>query len=246
VTAGIKASNSIQSDANHLRVLGLGRQATKGYNRAEWNKSGKVCQKDLRMSWQRGERQTQRTKQAVEAAFLQLLQEKSYPAITVDELVSRANVGRSTFYRHFQSKPDVLLSLHEALFQRIGQSLTTAADWLAPTPSPSLIAFLEHLQQYDQRDASWPLWLGKDADYLIRRIDELLVQQLEASLRRCFAEAECALPLAVLAQAVAGSYSRIIRWWFDSHCTLPASQTAHHLHHLVRALVRAALTHPQP
>jgi AcrR family transcriptional regulator len=53
------------------------------------------------MSLQRGERQAQRTKEALEKAFVQLIREKNYDTITISDITNRANTGRSTFYRYF-------------------------------------------------------------------------------------------------------------------------------------------------
>ncbi len=44
-------------------------------------------------------------------AFRALILEKGYEAVTVQEIIDRANVGRSTFYAHFESKEQLLFSL---------------------------------------------------------------------------------------------------------------------------------------
>ena len=44
-------------------------------------------------------------------AFIALILEKGYEAVTVQEIIDRANVGRSTFYAHFESKEQLLFSL---------------------------------------------------------------------------------------------------------------------------------------
>ena len=54
----------------------------------------------------RGERISIRTKSAIKKALLELIDEKNYPEITVHEITKRGNVGRSTLYRHYQSKAD--------------------------------------------------------------------------------------------------------------------------------------------
>ncbi len=49
-------------------------------------------------------RQAERSKQALTAAFVELLRQQNYQSITIQDIVGCANIGRSTFYRHFQSK----------------------------------------------------------------------------------------------------------------------------------------------
>ena len=53
---------------------------------------------------------------AITLALVELMQEKELDKITITELVRRAGVGRSSFYRHFSSKDDVLLHYIDMLF----------------------------------------------------------------------------------------------------------------------------------
>ena len=42
-----------------------------------------------------------RTKSLIRSAFLQLLKEKNYEAITVQDILDKTLINRSTFYKHF-------------------------------------------------------------------------------------------------------------------------------------------------
>jgi AcrR family transcriptional regulator len=46
----------------------------------------------------------------VSEALMALLAEQPYDSITVQAIIERANVGRSTFYAHYQDKEDLLVS----------------------------------------------------------------------------------------------------------------------------------------
>ena len=50
------------------------------------------------------DRRITKTRKAIYAAFLQLLNQKDYESITVQEIIDLADVGRSTFYSHYESK----------------------------------------------------------------------------------------------------------------------------------------------
>jgi AcrR family transcriptional regulator len=55
------------------------------------------------------DRRTQRTKKFLAAALIELIMEKGYEAITIQDIINRANVGRSTFYSHYESKEQLLV-----------------------------------------------------------------------------------------------------------------------------------------
>ena len=65
------------------------------------------------------DRRMQKTRNALHEAFIAIMFEKSFDAILIQEILDRANVGRSTFYTHFKDKNDLLLKslqgLHEFL-----------------------------------------------------------------------------------------------------------------------------------
>src|SRR3954470_3587295 len=54
------------------------------------------------------DRRVRRTKQSLSAALLVLMRQKDFESVTVEELITRADVGRSTFYTHYADKEDLL------------------------------------------------------------------------------------------------------------------------------------------
>ena len=62
------------------------------------------------MGARENDRRVQRTQQLLRAALLSLIEEKGFEALTVQEIIDRANVGRATFYAHFDRKEDLLVS----------------------------------------------------------------------------------------------------------------------------------------
>jgi AcrR family transcriptional regulator len=55
------------------------------------------------------DRRIQRTRALLLSALLDLIVERGYEELTVQDIVDRANVGRSTFYKHFLDKHELLL-----------------------------------------------------------------------------------------------------------------------------------------
>lgn len=56
------------------------------------------------------DRRVRRTKQNLFNALTELMKEKKYHKITIQDIIDRADVGRSTFYAHYETKDDLLFS----------------------------------------------------------------------------------------------------------------------------------------
>lgn len=189
---------------------------------------------------QRGERQQERTQAALISAFLQLVKEQSYSTITIQEICERANVGRSTFYRHFASKADILLQFHTAIFAQLTTVYATADQWLALEPPPQLVSFLQRMQPTAVPTITL-YQFGNDIDYIFGQMDKLLTAAFTQSLVHAFADKTSTMPLAVVAQSIAGMYSTVIRSWFTGQAVQPAAVVATHLQRLARATIQEAL-----
>lgn len=57
-----------------------------------------------------------RSKLSIKKAFIELLNEKGYEGITIQDIADKAMINRNTFYLHYQNKPDLLnVSMDELL-----------------------------------------------------------------------------------------------------------------------------------
>jgi len=69
-----------------------------------------------------------RTRDALGDALVALMQEKPFETITVQDVLDRAQVSRSTFYSHYSDKDDLLMSDAEEFFESISMALSVHGD----------------------------------------------------------------------------------------------------------------------
>jgi AcrR family transcriptional regulator len=124
------------------------------------------------MTPDRTDRRSLRTRQALLAAFRTLVLDRAYDTLTVGDIVERANVGRSTFYDHYDGKDDLLAESIAGPFQ------TLAALVGAPEPPDALFGMVTHFRQ-NQR-VSRSLLTGPTRPILTRCLADLIEARLAA------------------------------------------------------------------
>ena len=65
------------------------------------------------------DRRQAKTRKAIYTAFGRLLRHGRYEHITVQEIIDEANVGRSTFYAHFETKDHLIKAMCEEIFDHV-------------------------------------------------------------------------------------------------------------------------------
>lgn len=160
------------------------------------------------------DRRSQRTQRNLHEALMALMQEKRYDDITVQNIIDRADMGRSTFYAHYQDKEDLMTSglvhLMEVLSQMVVEPSTAGTTRLLPTRE-----LLEHVQENQNlfagmvRGQGLELFFEKGQEFWIRK----LTTELQARLPQ---GRQPAVPIPVIAQFVAGTFVAMLRWWLDN------------------------------
>src|SRR3990170_2749326 len=74
------------------------------------------------------DRRVQKTRKLLQDSLIALVSEKGYESVTIQEILDRANVGRSTFYAHFQDKDQLLHSILDRLDELFEQHKKRVLD----------------------------------------------------------------------------------------------------------------------
>jgi AcrR family transcriptional regulator len=128
------------------------------------------------------DRRQRKTRAAIFRAFSALLARKHYSRISVQDIIDEADVGRTTFYAHFQTKEDLLNQMCEDIFSHVfssvgGQEATHDFSSQPATLSNELTHLLYHLRENGQ-DISH-LFAGESGDVFLKYFKEQLAKAFD-------------------------------------------------------------------
>ena len=171
-----------------------------------------------------------RTRNRLGMAFLELIHERPIEEVTVQDVLDRASVGRSTFYLHFRDKNDLLLSQFERFQEHMSTFLIASKEKslrIAPVTE-----MFDHIEQQRKlycilRDAGrLNDFFDLAQDYFARGIEQRLIDTGRVSK---LSKSE----LAARANALAGSLLSLLRWWMDRIEKEPAAKMDDMFHRMV-------------
>ncbi|MGI2094674.1 TetR/AcrR family transcriptional regulator [Shewanella oncorhynchi] len=174
-------------------------------------------------------------------AFKEMLKQQDYRDIAVADIAYKADVGRTTFYRYFKRKLDILIALHQNIFENIFEDLQSTEDWLSTNTPPSLEKLLITFSRNSMFRRSMSFRLGSDLDAATKQLQTKLVQHIENKLINTFNTDEFIIPSYTLAHSIAALYLSQIQQLIASPTPCPIQQ-AKYLHLLTRGMIVAALT----
>ena len=158
----------------------------------------------------KNDRRSQRTRQAIGDAFVELMMEKGYDAISIKDIIERANVGRSTFYSHYTDKEALFAAQLDHLMELLSSHVPQEHSETNPF-FPSLGLF-QHISE--QRKLYKILTWGSGVDVLTRHLQNSLSGQIEQNLLA--SENKYDVPVPVIANFLSGSFLSLVKWWLDN------------------------------
>lgn len=176
------------------------------------------------------DRRVLRTRTALRDALLSLLPERGWDELSVQDICARANVGRSTFYMHFQGKEQLLEGglndLRDLLRAEAGRH-RDPAEML-----PFAHGLIAHI---DQQRRLFGSIIGRRGGHVVQqRFRDMVLQLVEQDLAR-FAGAGWRRDAS--AHYIAGALVALLAWWIESGAARPIDEIERHMRELTRRLV---------
>ncbi|MGL5434780.1 MAG: TetR/AcrR family transcriptional regulator [Lachnospiraceae bacterium] len=186
------------------------------------------------------DRRQQKTRDAIFISFGKLLAEKNYSKITVQEIIEAANVGRSTFYAHFETKDELLREMCSDIFQHVfsdhpGTESTHDFSLSKGSPETVITHILYHLRDNKKNITgilgceSGELFLQFFRQYLSETVVDCLMEKV--------AFKSGGPPDDFLMNHVTGSFVNMVQWWIKNQLKQSPEELTSYFMAVIRPLL---------
>lgn len=165
------------------------------------------------------DRRIERTRQLIRDALVGLILEKGYEKVTIQDIIDRANVGRSTFYAHYRDKEDLLLrgvaqiAYGDEMDQRVFADLERL-EHAGLAGTLSTIPMFAHVK--DNQTLHKAMFEQNRENAILEKGTDYLYANLQAQLSRLVEPGrEPGVPIPVLALFLTGGLMTLMKWWLD-------------------------------
>ena len=162
------------------------------------------------------DRRQQKTRAAIFTAFEELLTKKKYSKITIKDIIDEANVGRTTFYEHFETKDALLSEMCSNLFHHIFNTEAGKDNHhdfpLSHGDSRMVVThILYHLQEGSQ--SMLRLMTGESSEIFLFYFRSYLTEMIMPFLTNGMEQKNKSLPEDFLENHITGSFLNMVQWW---------------------------------
>jgi AcrR family transcriptional regulator len=168
-----------------------------------------------------------RSRERLSWALVDLIREKDYDSISVQEVAARAKVGRSTFYAHFSDKDDLFIQHSVVFHAAFGEFLMW--DERSGSYRFPLATLCEHVVEF--RFLYEALAKSRKLDRILRIGQLVMAKGFEQCIERQ-ARARASVPAALVAHHYAATVTNLLTWWMDHHCPCSAAELEKYFHRL--------------
>ena len=181
------------------------------------------------------DRRQQKTRAAIFRAFNRLLEEKHFNNITVQEILDEANIGRSTFYSHFETKDELLKAMCTDIFDHIfSHELCSETSHDFSLSDHGLQEKITHLLYHlkDNKGNVLGILSGESGELFMRYFKEYLNTMFE-QYPECLTRD---VPRDFALNHLVGSLAEAVKWWIGEGMKMPPEEVAENYLKMTRIL----------
>ncbi len=182
------------------------------------------------------DRRIARTRLAIQAALITLINEKGFDALTVSDIVLRANINRGTFYLHYKDKFDLLEQTENEILQDLQFTFLSANSFQVDDINATdqlqqlVILLLEYVKAH--ADLMYAI-LGLPGDYsFIARIRRMMEDNLDLGNLSGLKVEKFTVPREYLIAYIMHAHLGVLQSWLVNGCMESPQEMASILFHL--------------
>ena len=164
------------------------------------------------------DRRQRKTRKAIFKAFTKLLTKKDFNQITVGEIISEADIGRATFYSHFETKDFLLKEFCEELFCHIfdteKEDINHHHIFDCNSSDSVFLHLLQHLQKNDNNILV--LLSSQNNDLFLRYFRCNLEKLIESHLSLFEHKKKNNIPDLFWKNHIVSTFTDTLKWWIHS------------------------------
>ena len=171
------------------------------------------------------DRRQQKTRNAIFQAFNKLLEEKHFNNITVQEILDEANIGRSTFYSHFETKDELLREMCTDIFDHIfSHELHSETSHDFSLSDHGLQEKITHLLYHlkDNKGNVLGILSGESGELFMRYFKEYLITMFEQYPKSIKKD----VPREFALNHLVGSFAEAVKWWIGEKMAMSPEEVA--------------------
>ena len=165
------------------------------------------------------DRRQRKTREAIFTAFTQLLAKKDYNQITVGEIIEAADIGRATFYSHFETKDFLLKEFCAELFCHIFDTENNNGHkhrhiFECDGSESVFLHLFQHLQKNDNHILG--LLSSQNNELFLKYFRANLETLVESHLDLFVSSKNQDIPMAFWKNHIVSTFVETVRWWIDN------------------------------
>jgi len=173
----------------------------------------------------RHQRRRQQTRRQLIQTALQLVLEKGYDAMTIQDITDQADLGRGTFYIHFKDKEAVIWTAFQELFQELEQESHQQLD--RNSPQVEYLGLLNIFRHAEANRDLYKVMFGKHGSSLLTsRAQDFLAGVFlhDILLAPEPPDPNFHIPEEIETQILVGVITRLLYWWLEKPNDFTAEQ----------------------
>lgn len=170
-----------------------------------------------------------RTRQSIRMAFYELIEEKGYEAITIQDIADRAMINRNTFYLHHQNKPDLLDTCMDELLSELKNAVVLCPFNMSPFHISTLETVMQTVLEHISRNTTFynAMLIEENRIYQFRaKMENIIKDKLNEGWNLAQGNSPLALSKELLLEYLVSSFMGIVMWWVKNDLPLPAGEAA--------------------